>query len=105
VISLYTVKKMVVGECFFSPRPYLMQTWIFFYFNTPALIVGKVKVQIVHFVIRHQVYILLNSSDGHKISTYVQKKTAISECRTICNMNGRDTYPKPFCPQRDSATV
>ena len=57
--------------------------------HAPALVVGEVPVEAVHFVIRHHVEHSLHLFNGEEVTGYVEHETAIGKARLVLNGNAR----------------
>ena len=67
-------------------RPFradLGQLWIFLDLDPPTLVVRQVPVKVVELILRHQVDVLFNKLDRHKMPTDVEVHTAVTKTGTI----------------------
>ena len=61
------------------------ELWILLDLHAPALVVGEVPVEAVHFVIRHHVEHALHLFHGEEVAGHVEHETAIGKARLVLN--------------------
>ena len=66
-------------------RPHLYQLRIFFYLNSPTLIVSQMKMKFIQLIESHQIKKLQYLFFGKEITTNIHQSTTIRKTRSILN--------------------
>src|SRR6185437_9317924 len=73
-----------------APRAHLRQSWIFLYLDAPALVIGQMPVEVVHFMEGDKVDIAFDEVHREEVAADVEMETAVSEPGIVEYADGRD---------------
>ena len=79
-----------------APSTDFSEIRVFFYLDSPALVVGKVEVEAVEVMQRHRVDVNLHRVDGEEVTAHVEMHPAVSKTGPIVDNASRKCRFRAF---------